>query len=98
MGQDNVVGIATRYGLDGPRIEYRWERDFPHPSRLSLGPTQPPVQWIPDSFPEVQQPWRGFDHPRPPSVEVKERVELYPYSSSGPSWPFEGDIYLYVSA
>jgi hypothetical protein len=22
-GQDSVVGIATRYGLDGPGIEYR---------------------------------------------------------------------------
>ena len=42
-----VVGIATRYGLDGPVIESRWGRDFPHPSRPTLGPTQPPVQWVP---------------------------------------------------
>jgi len=27
-----AVGIATRYGLDGPGIETRWMRDFPHPS------------------------------------------------------------------
>ena len=25
LGRDSVVGIATRYGLDGPRIESRWE-------------------------------------------------------------------------
>jgi hypothetical protein len=34
------VGIATGYGLEGPRIESRWGRDFPHPFRPSLGPTQ----------------------------------------------------------
>ena len=43
----SVVGIATGYGLDGPRIGSRWERDFPHLSRPILGPTQPPVQWVP---------------------------------------------------
>jgi hypothetical protein len=47
MGLDNAVGIATRYGLDSPRIESRWGRDFPHLSRQALGPTQPPLQWVP---------------------------------------------------
>jgi hypothetical protein len=42
-----VVGIATGYGLDGPGIECRWGRDFPHLSRPALGSTQPPVQWVP---------------------------------------------------
>jgi hypothetical protein len=46
-GPGSVVGIATAYGLDGPRIESRWGRDFPHQSRPALRPTQPPVQWIP---------------------------------------------------
>ena len=45
--QDSSVRIATRYVLDGPGIESRWGRDFPHPSRPALGPTQPPVQWVP---------------------------------------------------
>jgi len=35
-GRDSSVGIATRYGLDGPGIESRWEARFPHPARLGL--------------------------------------------------------------
>ena len=47
VGRDSSVGIATRYGLDGPGIESRWGRDFSHTSRPALGPTQPPIQWVP---------------------------------------------------
>jgi len=36
-------GTATRYGLDGPGIESRWRRDFPHLSRPARGTTQPPI-------------------------------------------------------
>jgi len=42
------------------------------------------------SFLGVKQPGRGVDHPPPSSAEVKERVELYFYSPSGPSWPVIG--------
>jgi hypothetical protein len=38
-GPGSSVGIATGYGLDGPEIEPRWGRDFPHLSRPALGPT-----------------------------------------------------------
>ena len=40
-----------------------------------------------ESFPGVKRPGRGVDHPFPSRVEVKERVDLYIYSPSGPSWP-----------
>ena len=47
VGRDSAVGIATRYGLEGPKIESRWRRDFPHLFRPALGPTQLPAQWVP---------------------------------------------------
>ena len=46
-GPGSSVGIATAYGLDGPGIESRWGRDFPHLSRPAQGPIQSPVQWVP---------------------------------------------------
>ena len=46
LGRDGVFSIATSYGLDGPGIESQWGRDFLHPSRPALGPTEPPVQWV----------------------------------------------------
>ena len=52
LGRDSVVGIATRYGLDGPGIESRCRRGFPHPSGPALGPTQPPILRVPGLFPE----------------------------------------------
>jgi hypothetical protein len=41
-------------------------------------------------FPGVKRPGRGVNHPRVSSTEVKERVEVYLYSTSGPSWPVLG--------
>jgi hypothetical protein len=43
-----------------------------------------------DSLPGVKRLESGFDHPPSSSAEVNERVELYVYFSSGPSWPVLG--------
>ena len=92
-GRDSSVGIATRSGLDGPGIEFRWERDFPHRSRPALGPTQPPVQWVPGHSRGVKRPGRGDDHPHTSKRRGHERVGLYLYSPSGPSRPVIGRTY-----
>ena len=58
--------------------------------------TRPDRPWCPSSLlqnryrvslPGVKRPGRGVNHPPPSNAEVKERVELYLYSPSGPSWP-----------
>jgi len=45
---------------------------------------EPPIQWL-LGFPGIMIGGYLATHP-PSSVEVKERVELYFYSPSGPSW------------
>jgi hypothetical protein len=88
--RDVSVGIATRYGLDGPGIRIPVEARYSAP--VQTGPGAHPASYTmgTGSFPVVNQPWRGVDHPPPYSAEVKERVELYLYFSSGPSWPVLG--------
>jgi len=60
--------------------------------------TGPHWPWDPNSLPYngdrvsfsgVKRPGRGVDHPPPAIAEVKERVELYLYYPSVPSWPVE---------
>ena len=42
------------------------------------------------SYQGVKWPGSDVDHTPPSSAEDKERVELYLYSPSGPSWPVLG--------
>jgi len=49
-----------------------------HPTSYTMGT---------GSFPGVKRRRRGVDHPPTSSAKVKERVELYLYIPSGPSWP-----------
>jgi hypothetical protein len=86
-----VVVIATRYELVGQEIESRWGGE--------IFRTRPDRPWDPPSLlyngyrvfsgVEASGAWRW--PPIPSSTEVKERVELYLYSLSGPilgwTWP-----------
>jgi hypothetical protein len=87
VGRDSSVGIATRYGLDGPGIESRWGARFTAPVQTGSGAHSASCTMGTGSFPGVKRPRRGGDHPPQTSAEVKERVELYLHPSFGPSWP-----------
>ena len=65
------VGIATRYGLDGPGIEFRWEVRFP--GRVQNGPGYHPASYtmVIGPFTVVKPTGRGIEHAPQSSVEVK---------------------------
>jgi hypothetical protein len=52
-----------------------------------MGPTQPPIQWVPGAISlGVKRPGREADHSPPSSAVVKECVELYLHSPNTPPW------------
>ena len=70
--------ILLSTGLGRPRPDRPW------------GPPNSLYDGYRVSFQVTKRPGRGVNHPTPSSAEVKERVELYNYSPSGPSWPVLG--------
>jgi hypothetical protein len=88
---DSSVGIVLGYGLDGVLgFDSQWGLGiflFTTMSRTALGPTKPPIQWLPWAL-SLGVKWPGCeaDHSLPSSAKVKECMELYFHSPNMPSW------------
>jgi hypothetical protein len=77
------------------RLATSWTVWGSNPGGGEIFRTRPDRPWVPSSllynghrvsFPWVKRPGHGVHHPPPSKAEVKERVELYLYFPSGPSW------------
>jgi hypothetical protein len=78
----NLFRKATDYGLGNRmiRVQILVEAGnflFDTTSSPALGPTQPPIQWVPEAI-SLGVKWleREADHLPPSSAEVKECIEL----------------------
>jgi hypothetical protein len=84
---DSSVGIATGYGLAIGVLAFDSRRRlgiflFTTVSRTALGPTQPPIRWVPEALSlGVKRRVREADHSPPSSAEVKN---AWSYSSTPP--------------
>jgi hypothetical protein len=83
--RDSSVGITLSYGLDDRGFESRQGLGiflFTTASRPALGPTQPPIQWVPGALSlGVKRPGRQADYSPVSSAEVKECMDLYFHST-----------------
>jgi hypothetical protein len=98
------TAIISVYSINWERKRLRatgWTVRGSNPGGGEIFRTRPDRPWgLPSllyneyrvSFPGIKRPGRGVDHPPSSSARVKERVELYLYSPSGPSWPVLGRI------
>jgi hypothetical protein len=83
---DSSVGIALGCGLDdrGSRVQFpagAGNFSLHHRARTALGPTQPPIQWVPGALSVgVKRPGRVADNSSPSSAEVNE----WSYTSTPP--------------
>jgi hypothetical protein len=79
--RDSLVCIATRYRLEGPRIESRWGARYSAPFQTGPGVHSASYAMGTGSFPGVKVPGRGFDHP--PHLVTKLKKENS-YTSTSP--------------
>jgi hypothetical protein len=89
----SVAGTAISYGLDCPGFESSQGHEifsFSKPSRLLLGPSQLPIQWVTWFFPMCK-----FEHSAPSIAEVKNKCSYVPIPLYMPSWGGQG-LYFVV--
>jgi hypothetical protein len=71
-----VRGIALGYGLNDRWFDSRYRLGiflFATAFIPDLGPTQPPIQWVPEAVSlGVKRPGREADHSLPSNAEVKK--------------------------
>ena len=72
-GRDSSVGIATRYGLDGPGIDSRWGRDFSAPVQTGRGAHPAYYTMATGSFLGVNRSGSGVDHPPHLMLRLKKK-------------------------
>ena len=94
VGRDSSVGIATRYGVDGPGLEFWRGTRFSAFVQTGLGG---PPGILYNGY-RVKRPGRGADHPHTPLVprpkKDKSCPSIAPLGHRGLLW---GDIYLYLN-
>ena len=97
VGLDSAVGIATRYGLDGPGFEsqWGWGEIFYTRSHQSRGPSSLLYNGYEVLYLTVKRPRRVADH-RPPLGPGSVWVKLYicPPPTSVPAWHVTTQLYL----
>jgi hypothetical protein len=76
-----MVGIASRYGLDGPGIESPWGARFSAPVQTGPGAHPASCTMGTGSFPGVKRPGPGTDHTTHLAPRLKEE---YSYTSTPP--------------
>jgi hypothetical protein len=82
-----TYGIATGLRAGRPEFNSRQGQEiflYATASKPALGPTQPPIQWVPGALSEVKRPEREADRSPSSSAEVKNggAIPPLPHTSS----------------